>query len=431
GEVGKLDWMADVLYWAEDMDAVMNQMWWGRESMDFVFWDALLSRFVDPTCTTPGRVDTCELFTGAQQEMTPNPIPMSRDTEHWSVAASFVYNFSDTFRGTFEGRYLRETIDYTSVPISTFNQGFLNMPYFDPTTGSFTPPVQEQRIQESEFVPRVSVDWQVTDQVFTYASVGKGFKPGGIATTDGNGDISTGHYEPEELVAYEIGFKSDLLDNRLRFNGAVFYNDYTNQQLPFFVTNEIGTTNVSITNAGKSEIIGFEFETVYRPSANWAFMLGYTLADTEVIDFNISDAGDPSVYDRVQSGNAEGDFSGNEFTNTPKHTAVASIRYDGQFNNGWDYFTELFGNYRSRRYLDQGNLSYLPEVTIVDLTAGFTSENWIVTGYVNNLMDEDVIQNGLGNVSYGFMPAGQIPPFSANLTLPNPRTFGLRARYRF
>lgn len=431
GEVGNLEWMADILYWNEDMEAVMNQMWWARESMDTNYWNSVLSGFVDPTCSVPGDISTCLLFSGVQEEMTPNPIPMDRETEHWSVAASFVYNFSDNLRATVEGRYLEETIDYASLPLDTFIHGFLNMPYFNPETFSSVPEVQKQTIDESEFVPRFSVDWQISDDIFTYASAGKGFKPGGIATTDGNGDISTGHYEPEELWAYEIGAKTDLLDNRLRLNGAVFYNDYTNQQVPFFVTNNIGVTNVSVTNAGESEVVGLEMEAIYRPSANWTFLLAYTHAETKFKDFNISDVGTPGTYDRVMSGNAEGDFSGKEFTNTPEDVVVGSIRYDGQFSGGMSYFTELFANYQSKRYLDQGNLSYLPSTTLVDFTAGISTEHLQITAYVNNLTDEDDVQSGLGNVSYGFMPAGQIPPFGANLTLPAPRTFGVRARYSF
>ena len=40
---------------------------------------------------------------------------------------------------------------------------------------------------------------------------------------------------------------------------------------------------------------------------------------------------------------------------------MASIRYEGQFSGGMNYFTELFGNYQSKQYLDQGNLSYLDD----------------------------------------------------------------------
>jgi outer membrane receptor protein involved in Fe transport len=334
-------------------------------------------------------------------------------------------------RATAEGRYLDETIDYTGLPISVYLNGFLNIPYFDPETGDTTPQKQKEKVDEQEFVPRFSVDWQVSDDVFTYASVGKGFKPGGIATTDGDGDIRTGHYKPESLWAYELGVKMDMLGNRLRLNGAIFYNDYSDQQVPFFIERELGVTNVSITNAGESEIVGVEVEATYRPSQNWTFFLGYTHVDTEYKDFNISDVAEPSTYDKVQSGNVEGDYSGNSFPNTPDDVAVASIRYDGQFSNGVDYFTELFGNYSSKRYLDQGNTAYLDEVTLVDFSAGINSEHWQLTAYVNNLTDEDKVQSGLGNVSYGFFSSGRALPFGANLTLPNPRTFGMRARYKF
>lgn len=432
GQLGDLEWMADVLYWEEDMDSVMNQMWWLRESADADFQNSILSATVlSSLCSDPGDVNSCTGFSGVQEEMTPLPIPIDRDTEHWSFAASFVYNWTDTIRTTVEGRYVDESIDYEGLPLDVYLNGFLNIPYFDPDTGDTTPQKQSENVDEQEFVPRFGVDWQVTDDVFTYASAGKGFKPGGIATTDANGDLTTGQYKPETLWAYEIGFKTDFLGNRLRLNGAVFYNDYSDQQVPFFEADELGVTTVSITNAGESEIKGLELEAVYRPSTNWTFLVGYTYADTEYTDFNISDSAEPSTYDKVQSGNVDGDYSGNAFPNTPEHIALASIRYDGQFSNGVNYFTELFGNYSDKRYIDQGNLSYLDSVTIADFSAGITSDHWQVTAYVNNLTDEDEVRSGLGNVSFGFFPQGQIPPFSSNLILPAPRTFGVRARYKF
>jgi iron complex outermembrane receptor protein len=433
GVIGKLEWMADALYWKEDMDATMNQQWWLNETADADYWNSVLSATaLADLCAMPGDVTSCFGFDGVTTEMTPFPIPMNRDTEHWSAALSLVYNITDRLRATVEGRYLDETIDYESLPLDVLINGFYGIPYFNPETFSTVPEMQKESIEETEFVPRYSVDWQVTDDVFTYASAGKGFKPGGIATTDGNGDITEGHYKPETLWTYEIGVKTDLLGNRLRLNGAVFYNDYTDQQVPFFVTNAVGVTNVSVTNAGESEVYGIEMEATYRPSENWTFMLGYTHVETEFTDFNISDTGGaPGLYDKVQSGNAEGDFDGVSFTNTPEDVAMASIRYDGQFSGGMNYFTELFANYQSKQYLDQGNLTYLGDYTLVDFSAGISNENWQVTAYVDNLTDEDQVQSGLGNVSYGFMPGGAVPPFGANLTLPNPRTVGMRARYMF
>ncbi|MCB1701955.1 MAG: TonB-dependent receptor [Halioglobus sp.] len=433
GDVDKLEWMVDLLYWYEDMNAVMNQMWWASDYMDTTFWNSALSAtLLADLCTVPGDVSTCEGFTGVQTEMTPLKIPMHRNTESWSGALSFVYHVTDAIRATVEGRYISESLDYKSLPLSVFDNGFLNIPYVNPETGSTIPQYQHQSLNDSDFVPRYSLDWQATDDVFTYISAAKGFKPGGIATTDADGDIMFGHFKPETLWVYEWGFKTELLENRLQFNGALFYNDYTDQQIPYFVESDFGIANVSITNAGKSSIKGGEVEILYRPSMNWTFRAGWTHVKTEYEDFNISKLGDPGLYDKILSGNPEGDFEGKSFPNTPEDVAILSIRYDGEFaGSDWRYYTEVQGNYASKRYLDQGNLSYLPDSTVGEFNAGLTSDNWMIVAYVENFTDEDTIRSGLGNVNFGFMPGGQVPPFSANLVLPQPRTFGMRARYKF
>ena len=72
---------------------------------------------------------------------------------------------------------------------------------------------------------------------------------------------------------------------------ATFYNDYTDQQVPFFITNAAGLTNVSVTNAGESEVYGVEVEATYRPSENWTFMAGYTHVETEYKDFQYQRCG--------------------------------------------------------------------------------------------------------------------------------------------
>ena len=79
------------------------------------------------------------------------------------------------------------------------------------------------------------------------------------------------------------------------------------------------------------------FEDVYRPSANWTFTAAWTHVETEYKDFNIRDVGNPGTYDRVLSGNAEGDFSGKEVANTPQDNGILSARYNGQMGEGWSY----------------------------------------------------------------------------------------------
>ena len=47
---------------------------------------------------------------------------------------------------------------------------------------------------------------------------------------DGDGNPTETIYKPEAMKVYELGWKSILQDSRLRLNGAVFFEDYTDKQ---------------------------------------------------------------------------------------------------------------------------------------------------------------------------------------------------------
>lgn len=78
------------------------------------------------------------------------------------------------------------------------------------------------------------IDFAVSDNFFTYASVATGFRSGGIGINPAarsveaiTGDI----FKPEEALSYEAGFKSTLLGGNLTFNASYFYVEYDSLQL--------------------------------------------------------------------------------------------------------------------------------------------------------------------------------------------------------
>ena len=79
--------------------------------------------------------------------------------------------------------------------------------------------------------PQATLDWQVTDTFFTYVTVAKGFKGGGFDDTPANVAQATTPFDPETATNYEIGIKTDFLDNRMRLNADVFYMDYKDLQV--------------------------------------------------------------------------------------------------------------------------------------------------------------------------------------------------------
>jgi iron complex outermembrane receptor protein len=82
----------------------------------------------------------------------------------------------------------------------------------------------------TSFLPRVGVEYQWNPAVMTYVSAAEGSKSGGF-----NGRAQTvaefNQFEPEKVWTYEAGLRSEWLDQRLRFNGTVFYSNYRDFQI--------------------------------------------------------------------------------------------------------------------------------------------------------------------------------------------------------
>jgi len=137
-----------------------------------------------------------------------------------------------------------------------------------------------------------SVDFKPTDETLLYVSVSRGFRSGAI-----DQDVLTTIVDPEFVLNYEAGLKADLFDNRLRFNSAVFYSDYTDIQRTSFDPNSIGPSGVPTTilrNAAEATIWGFESELQANPidGLTLGASVGYTNAQFDSFpDFDA--AGNP------------------------------------------------------------------------------------------------------------------------------------------
>ncbi|BBC72346.1 TonB-dependent receptor [Altererythrobacter sp. B11] len=112
---------------------------------------------------------------------------------------------------------------------------------------------------------RIGVNYELADDLMVYAQVSTGFKGGGINPRPSAADqVRT--FGPEKLTTYEGGFKSQLFDRRMRLNGAVFLNDYSDIQLIRYQCPDSVVLSCSVpSNAGDAEIFGFELETFVEP----------------------------------------------------------------------------------------------------------------------------------------------------------------------
>ncbi len=159
---------------------------------------------------------------------------------------------------------------------------------------------------------QVGVDYRPNEDVMFYVSASHGFKSGGFngrPTTEGAVDS----YDPEELDSYEIGFKSELWDNRLRLNGAFFYNDYTDIQLLVRTIDPNSSTFISLLqNAAEATIRGFELESAAMLTDQFTLGLSIGYLDDEYDD----------------TGGAIGITKDSQLFHAPEWSVVVSAQYD-------------------------------------------------------------------------------------------------------
>lgn len=387
------------------------------------------------------------------------PQLFTRETDYRGIYGSVQWRVTDRWKVGLEARHNADDITYTNPGYTRQTTSLQRLrpaclPGFaqgatlagPPGPGQPPPGVvvacpRTQTLSYEEVTPRLTVDWQVTDNVLIYSTGARGYKPGGFNTNEVTELVGQG-YRPEFVMTYEMGVKSQWFDRRLTVNVDIFLNDYTDQQIGVQLTNPGGVTSAGIVNAGAVETRGFEVDADWLVTPDLALRLGYAYTDatyeayiqgprpgspaTEFTRCGVPAGQTSSDQNRAEAGNSCADFSGNEVGKSPKHSLNASALYRRSFgDNGASWYVQLAAQYRSRRFTDESNLAYLPAYTNVDLTAGLEFENATITAFVRNLTDDDKIKSAQRNIDLG-TPEGFAPGRAFLAYLPTPRVVGVR-----
>ncbi|WP_428101256.1 TonB-dependent receptor [Candidatus Rariloculus sp.] len=257
--------------------------------------------------------------------------------------------------------------------------------------------------------PRIALQYQFNDNVMGYITRAEGFNGGGVNSNFDSELPNSGitPYDGELLTNYEIGVRSDLVDNRLRLNATYFWGTWDDIQVGEILTPGQPTT----TNAGEAEISGLEVESVWR--ATDSFLVNFTLA---ILDAEYTDVGLATtiqVGDRFPYAPETGYSVGLQWDNDLSSGGSVMVRFD----YGWidDVVT-----FRDRRFhwpslanhdygLASGRITYTP-------AAG----NWDVALFATNLTDEYYRMGGFPAVLAGIDQG----------VVGRPREFGVTLRMR-
>ena len=134
----------------------------------------------------------------------------------------------------------------------------------------------------SKIAGKISVDYELADDVMTYVSYSRGFKSGSFDIRAQGAFNGTGNtpVRPETLNAYELGLKSRFLDRRVQLNMALFRYDWKDLQ----TFGQVPILGPAFINLPKARLTGLEAEAKIAPGGGFEFDLAGAFLDTEVID---------------------------------------------------------------------------------------------------------------------------------------------------
>lgn len=443
---GPVQWTVGGLLWRED-----------NEFDDGGFNCVQTAGFIPPATVIPPRVCGPDIVTVVPDDAARFIDRWERDTRHWSIYGLVEWEFIDNFRLIAEARYVDEELEITGPnrPDGTYFRAFNISNPLPPPPGGFPPVLRAAdgsitaKETDSYFLPKATLQWDATDNQMYYVSWAKAAKPAGISNVAALQGFSPepNRFQTEKLQVWELGAKTTWLDNRLQFNTAAFYQDFSDKQ----TTSQFPVGNVLLTrpvNASAAEVYGIEFDLVWRVLDELTFRAGYTWLDTEYSDFTqlqsgaarIADAGNCTVVQPGGEGAAKTclvDLSGNQLEGAPRNAAVLGFDYEKPLVGGTSWFLEGDLTYQGKRFLNDSNTIALDSYSEAAFRVGLRNERWELLAYVDNAFDDDTVRSSFANTANELIAVSAGPPFTLILPLnqtpilPDQRQIGVRVNYRF
>ncbi|HTH26927.1 MAG TPA: TonB-dependent receptor [Sphingobium sp.] len=281
----------------------------------------------------------------------------------------------------------------------------------------------------------IDLVYQPTPDLMAYAKYGRGYRASFISAT--NPVLALTNVRPEKLNFYEVGFKSSFSGAvKGMLNVAAFYNDFTDQQiqLSFTPTQRGLPRSASAINAGQSETYGVEVDASLQPFEGFNIQGSYAWLKTKIKQVpNLAPLVPPGVPYLIVPDFQVGDplvlAPENKFSITASYTlpldpSIGKITLAGTFT----HTDSQLSNYKDRLSVAHPMLrqySYLPAHDLVNLNLNWNS----VAGSPVDL--SLFATNVTKEYYYVFTPGvGQASPLEV-AQLGEPRTYGLRLKYRF
>jgi iron complex outermembrane receptor protein len=351
----------------DDLDQLTQEFRLSSQANDRLFWQAGAFYFDSEFSVT----------TNPFIPLTP-AATLTHENTAWAVFGHVSYDVTDALTLTGGARYTDDekdlTVDIAPVP---------------------SPP---QNVQDDEISWDLSALYEVNDDLNIYGRLATGFRAPTIQGRDIAFFGAPSIADSETITSIEAGFKSQLADDRVRINAAVFYYEIEDQQLSAIGG---GGNFVQLVNADKGTGMGFDFDSEFLITDRFMMTLGFSYTDTEIDDSELvvppCGSGMCTVLDPLDAG-GNAIIDGNSFVQAPEYVATVTARYGVPVGSGevffftdWAFQGETnFFIYEAEEFKSDGNFEGGARV-------GYSHDGgkWEVALFGRNITDEENVKGAI------------------------------------
>ncbi len=309
--------------------------------------------------------------------------------ESWAVFGQAEFDLNDEWTVIGGARYTDDEKDYEVLQYSALWE-ILGIPA-----------VPSQAVSDDQVSWDIAANWAVASTQVLFGRVAYGFRG---PTIQGR-DVSFLEFptiaDSETVTSYELGWKANFLDNRMRINAAVFTYEVEDIQLSIIG----GATNSNqVINAAKADAVGAELDLEWLLADNLLVTFGYAWNDTEIRDPNLfvvpCGSGQCQAAQNVNA-NGQVPVDGLPLPRTPENNFNFTLRWGLPLGDSGELYVFTDWTWWGE---NQMSLYYTPEFVTDDqfeggLRIGYVNfeQDWEVAVFGRNITDED---NVLGYIDF-------------------------------
>lgn len=326
--------------------------------------------------------DLSGLFPGL---LGPIELEYHQTTEHAALFGEIIWPISIRGRVILGLRYTHEDLEFAggTVPVpGTFDPTFLAAAF------PGLPATVDEKETFDDVSGRLGFEFLKSTHTLLWASVAKGFKSGGIFGGFGLSPEAFSTYQPEELLAFELGAKTTSSDGRLRLEASAFYYDYNDLQGQALVVAPTGAIP-QLSNVGNANVLGAEGLVAWRPLDELTLQASIGLLDSELKD----------TLPALDSLQRPIELEGNRLPHGSDVSTNVLISYANRVFGDLDVETILEATYKSPYFNDLQNQNHLRQQSGTTLLAArifLTKQgaSWRFSLWGRNLTDELYLSHG-------------------------------------